>query len=463
MYESIFVNQLSEEVLAPFPAGSILDQRFEVRQVVGQGGAGVVYRAIDREQGGREVALKVLSDAQAFDEHTLERFREELRICRSLRHPNLVEAYDLIEDGTTVAYTMEFVRGSNLAQVMRRDRLSASIALAYIDQLLAALAELHKHGIVHRDVKLENLLVREDGVLKLGDLGLMKSPNLQGLTRTGVLLGTAQYMPPEYIRHSHFDHRGDLYAVGAVLMELLTGVRRLADKRGNEVIEHLLKTKFEVARTTLNGVPRAFIPVIERALDPEPANRYQSAEHMRQALRSAAAENVSGGVKLGSTLALADFAQQHRIRRRSGVLQRGLLVAALSACFVVVLAPGMYRWALGFGAQHTTLIAGRYEGTFWLQELPEATSKLHVEVSSGEATPVAFHGSLPECPGSVLDLATSRLSCAQGRYAVSGLRSDGHTVEGLIVDTVEQRRYPFVLTRIRAESAHAESLSSGPH
>lgn len=259
--------------------------RFQVMDVIGEGAGSVVYRVLDRERGNQIVALKVLTDTEAFDEHTLARFYEELKVLQRLRHPNLIEAYDLIEHGSQVAYTMEFVSGCDLAQILKDKRLTPAEIDALFSQILDGLAELHGHGIIHRDLKLENILLREDGSVKISDLGLMKKQNSKGLTQAGVLLGTAPYMPPEYIRHGKLDERGDLYAVGVMLHELLSGERRMANVQGTQAIQHLLETKFQLPMEEIKWAPKKYISILEKALAVDPKARFQSAAEMRAYIR----------------------------------------------------------------------------------------------------------------------------------------------------------------------------------
>lgn len=258
-----------------------LSERFEVLSVLGDGAAGFVYRVRDRVRGGQEVALKVLANDLAFDEATLDRFIQELKVCQALRHPNLVEAYDLIEIGDTVAYTMEFVDGGSLQGLFAQQKIGHEAIDRIFEQVLDAVQLLHENGVIHRDIKLENVLVRTDGTVKITDLGLMKQMGNKAMTRPGILLGTPQYMPPEYVKQSVYDQRGDIYTLGLMLYELLTGKRWLSHLRGQEVINHLIKTKFEVCRQSLAGVPPKYCKILALALELDPKKRYQSAREMK--------------------------------------------------------------------------------------------------------------------------------------------------------------------------------------
>lgn len=259
-----------------------LTSRFHLIKVLGQGSAGVVYKVRDLERGGQEVALKVLSDTFAFDENTIPRFREELEVCKRVNHPNLVQAYDLIEMGGSLAFTMEFIQGCDLGQLIGRDRFSFREIDQIMYQLLGAVQALHDIKILHRDIKLENIMLREDGTVKLSDLGLIKKLEAKGLTKPGILLGTPQYMPPEYIREGRFQIESDIYACGVVLYELLSGERRLGDKPGGAAIEHLLKTNFEFPRISLPAEGAKYVDILKSSLDQEPNKRFSSAEQMCQ-------------------------------------------------------------------------------------------------------------------------------------------------------------------------------------
>jgi len=260
----------------------LLSTRFEVIKVLGDGAAGVVYHAKDKFRAGREVALKVLTNSKAFDDKTIERFREEMRISREIRHPNLVEAYELLSLDDTIAFSMEYVPGSDLAKLFRKKKFSGEQVDLIYDQLLGALEELHSHAVLHRDIKLENILLREDGTIKLSDLGLMKQYKKE-LTATGVILGTAHYLPPEYVREGKYDVRSEIYVLGTMLFEMVTGRRWLTELSGNKVIEHLIKTNFAFPLESLIDVDKKFRRILERSVCYKPSDRFQNVAEMRRA------------------------------------------------------------------------------------------------------------------------------------------------------------------------------------
>jgi serine/threonine-protein kinase len=255
-------------------------ERFELVRPLGDGAAGSVFLVKDRQNGGAEVALKILVNSGAFDENTYARFLEEMRTSAAVRHPNIVQAYEFLQLTDTIAFTMEWVDGKNLGQLFEERRFDYEEVDYIFDQLLSALGELHDHGIVHRDIKLENILLAYDGTVKLSDLGLMKRINSEGLTRSGVLLGTAQYLPPEYVQQGHYDVRGDIFALGTVLYELLTGERRFSDKFGMEVIEQRIKNNFSIPKIALTNLPRKYYYLLSRSMDRDPTVRFQSVDEM---------------------------------------------------------------------------------------------------------------------------------------------------------------------------------------
>ncbi|NDC37653.1 MAG: serine/threonine protein kinase [Proteobacteria bacterium] len=312
--------------------------RFEVVNVLGDGAAGFVYRVRDKNLDNQEVALKVLANDLAFDGATLERFLAELKVCRELRHPNLVHAFDLIEFGDTVAYTMEYVDGGSLQSIFAKQRIGLEAIDRIYEQVLDAVQILHENNVIHRDIKLENVLVGTNGVVKLSDLGLMKQVGKKGLTRPGILLGTPQYMPPEYVREGKYDRRGDIYTLGLMLYELLSWKRWLSQLQGQEVITHLLKTGFKIDRELWEKVPRKYIPVLSKALEVNPDARYQSALEMKQDMARIKDIAVESSIDLGGALSRCAQQEEHR-----GVSQRNttlMVLLAVSLLLGVVLAVG---------------------------------------------------------------------------------------------------------------------------
>lgn len=258
--------------------------RFDLIRTLGQGAVGAVYLVRDREMDSREVALKILIGEIDLDDNTKERFRQEIDLLMSLNHRNIVKAYDCIETDQYIAYTMEYVDGSDLSTIYDDHNLGSVEIKSIIVQLLSALGALHEKKVWHRDIKLENVMLTPDNEVKLTDLGLVKNPSNVAYTKTGVLLGTAQYMPPEYIKDAKFDGRGDIYAVGVMLFELLAKRRRFPSLPGNKIVEKLIECNFKIPDQEMISLPAKYVAIIKKAVEPDIKKRFQSAEEMIEAL-----------------------------------------------------------------------------------------------------------------------------------------------------------------------------------
>ena len=268
--------------------GTLFANRYEVKEVLGMGGMGVVYRAFDREL--REaVAIKTLRpEALAGDGVALERFKQEIRLARKIAHRNVVRTYDLGEVNGLYYLTMEYVEGTSLKQLIAtRGPLPVPVTLAIGKQLCRGLEVAHEQGVIHRDIKPQNLVVEPSGVLKVMDFGIARLANRTtdpGLTKEGMSIGTPDYMSPEQLSGKELDARSDLYSAGVVLFECLT--RRLPFEAATTyaVIAKQLEGAPPDPRTLNQDVPEALAQVILRAMAKEPVDRYQTAAEMHDAL-----------------------------------------------------------------------------------------------------------------------------------------------------------------------------------
>src|SRR5216110_2917366 len=268
--------------------GTVFANRYEVKEVLGMGGMGVVYRAFDRELQ-EPVAIKTLRpEALAGDGVALERFKQEIRLARKIAHRNVVRTYDLGEVNGLYYLTMEYVEGTSLKQlVATRGPLPVPVTLTIGKQLCRALEVAHEQGIIHRDIKPQNLVVEPSGVLKVMDFGIARLASRTtdpGLTKEGMSIGTPDYMSPEQLSGKELDARSDLYSAGVVLFECLT--RRLpfdAETTFALIAKHLEGAPPD-PRTLNQDVPEALAHVILRAMAKEPVDRYQTAAEMHDAL-----------------------------------------------------------------------------------------------------------------------------------------------------------------------------------
>ena len=277
--------------------GRVFAGRYEIQEELGAGGMGVVYRAFDR-QVGEILALKAIRpDVRQLDPTLLERFKQELRLARRITHRNVVRTFDLGEADGIYYITMELVRGTTVASLINEaGRLAVPAALTIGKQVCRALEVAHEAGIVHRDIKPQNLLVDPTGFLKVTDFGIARlaGPESDGgkaLTVEGVIVGTPQYMAPEQLLGEAVDGRADLYATGAVLFECVTGRRVLESSDAMALVAHHLKAEVSLPNpNVLNPeVPASFSRAIVRALARRPENRWGSASEFLHALEEVSA------------------------------------------------------------------------------------------------------------------------------------------------------------------------------
>ena len=268
--------------------GTVFANRYEVKELLGMGGMGVVYRAFDRELQ-EPVAIKTLRpEALGGDGVALERFKQEIRLARKITHRNVVRTYDLGEIGGTYYLTMEYVEGTPLKQLITaRGPLPVAVTLTIGKQLCRALEVAHEQGVIHRDIKPQNIVVEPNGFLKVMDFGIARlanRPREKGLTQEGMSIGTPDYMSPEQLSGMELDVRSDLYSTAVVLFECATRhVPFEADSVYALIARHLEEQPPD-PRTFNSEIPEALAQVILTAMAKEPADRYQSALAMHDAL-----------------------------------------------------------------------------------------------------------------------------------------------------------------------------------
>jgi len=273
------------EALRP---GATFAGRYEVKEIIGAGGMGVVYRAFDRELQ-EPVAIKTLKpEALAGGPAALERFKQEIRLARRIAHRNVVRTYDLGEQNGMYYLTMEYVEGTSLKQlIVSRGKLPVAVTLTVGKQLCRALEVAHAEGVIHRDIKPQNMVVEPSGFLKVMDFGIARlanPPQGKGLTEAGTSIGTPDYMSPEQLSGAELDPRSDLYAAGVVLFECVTGrVPFEAETTWALVAKHLEEETPDPRRFNAD-VPPPLAAVIVKAMAKNPADRYTTATEMHDAL-----------------------------------------------------------------------------------------------------------------------------------------------------------------------------------
>lgn len=270
--------QLGSKGLVP---GQVFAGRYDVKELLGQGGMGTVFKAIDRQLG-EAVAIKTLrQDFLQRDPAALDRFKSEIRLARRISHRNVVRTHDLGETDGLYFITMEYVEGTSLKDLIRsRGRLPVPVVLSVGKQLARALEVAHEQGIIHRDVKPHNIVVEPDGVLKVMDFGiarLAERPHESGVTQQGAIVGTPEYMAPEQVTGEQVDARVDLYAMGCVLFECLVGRPPLQAETPYQLVAKLLEETPIRVRSVNAEVPEALDVLVADLLAKDPARRPQGA------------------------------------------------------------------------------------------------------------------------------------------------------------------------------------------
>jgi serine/threonine-protein kinase len=294
------------------PVGRFLDGRYRVEATLARGGMATVYRALDTRLD-RVVALKVMHPELAVDDEFVARFIGEARSAAQLAHPAVVAVFDQGEDDGAVFLAMEYIEGRTLRQVLRdRGRLAPDHALDLIEPVLAALGAAHAAGIVHRDVKPENVLVGDDGRVKVADFGLARALSDASTATRGLLLGTVNYISPEQALDEGATPRSDVYSAGVMLYEMLTGVAPHTGATDFVVVRSHIENDVPAPSSVQPGVPRSVDELVRRATARDPMQRFGDAAEFTDAVRSARGPAVPGleprdvaGVTVAEALAVA--------------------------------------------------------------------------------------------------------------------------------------------------------------
>ncbi len=288
-----------ESAPADVLVGRMLDRRYHVRSRIAHGGMATVYLATDTRLD-REVALKVMHADLARDADFVGRFIGEAKSVARLSHPNIVGVYDQGGDGQYLYLAMEYVPGRTLRALMReRGWLPWQEALAVIDPVLAGLAAAHQAGIVHRDVKPENVLITGDGRVKVVDFGLARASAAVGNTRAGMIIGSVAYIAPEQVTGAPSDARSDVYAAGIVLFEMLTGRQPFSGETPLAVAYAHVNSDVPAVSTLVGGIPPGVDQLVRAATSRDPQQRPADASvflRVTRALRGMPepAESVTG-------------------------------------------------------------------------------------------------------------------------------------------------------------------------
>ena len=321
----------------------IIANRYEIIKTIGRGGMADVYLALDTVLN-REVAIKILKSDMSSDPVSLERFNREANATTKLTHPNIVDIYDVGEDDGEHYIVMEYIKGYTLKQLLqRRGAIAPREAVWMIKQLALALMEAHKNGLVHRDVKSQNVLIKDDGTIKLADFGIAILNNSLQLTSKDSVLGSVHYLAPELAKGGSATMKSDIYSLGIVLYELLTGdVPYKGDSAVQVALMHIKNPLPDVKRFNPT-IPQSVVNILLKATAKNPNNRYDNVALMIKDLNTCLNESRVNEKPINTksdSFNIASSSKDEIIKNKNKKVEKGfsvLLIVSISLISVIAL------------------------------------------------------------------------------------------------------------------------------
>ncbi len=264
--------------------GQKISDRYQIIKSIGEGGMANVYLAYDTILD-RNVAVKVLRGDLATDEKFVRRFQREALSASSLSHPNIVEVYDVGEDNNQYYIVMEYIEGKHLKELLKkRGKLTLSEVIDIMLQITDGMSVAHDAYIIHRDIKPQNIMIQENGVVKITDFGIAMAMNATQLTQTNSVMGSVHYLPPEQANGKGSTLQSDIYSMGILMYELLTGKLPYKGDNAVEIALKHLKESLPSIKEDLPDLPQSIENIIIRASSKNPKNRYADAREMHEDL-----------------------------------------------------------------------------------------------------------------------------------------------------------------------------------
>jgi serine/threonine-protein kinase len=263
-----------------------------ILEEIASGGMAVVYRAV-QDPLGRTVAIKALKTSAAAEENVITRFEREAKSLANLQHENIIHVYDYHQERGAMFIVMEYVQGIDLYDLLEKcGRLPYDVAAIIAMQVARALDYVHFRGIVHRDIKPANIMIARTGGVKVMDFGIARDTNFADLTEAGTGIGTPAYMSPEQVLGDKLDARSDIFSLGVVLYQMVTGKKPFVEDEKKSAMHKIRLEKHESARSVNPEIPRELNNIIDKCLEKQPRDRWRSAQHMVMALERFLAKHV---------------------------------------------------------------------------------------------------------------------------------------------------------------------------
>jgi eukaryotic-like serine/threonine-protein kinase len=423
----------------------MLAGRYRLQQRLAVGGMGSVHVALD-ERLGRPVAVKLLREELAVEAAFVERFQREAHAAAGLSHPNIAQVYDYGRDGDQHFIVLELVEGTDLAKLLNeRGRLAPEGAVRVATQVCAALSAAHTAGIVHRDIKPGNVIVSPSGQVKVTDFGIARALGQTPLTHTGTVMGTAQYLPPEQARGEPAGPASDLYSLGVVLFQMLTGSAPFTGDSPVAVALRHLHESIPAPSDSAPGIPPALDDIVIRATAKDPSQRFVDAGQMADALEQALIASTTAPLPQAASTSPAPVLTSHTSQRRlklAWVAGALLLLSAIAVAAVLLTGTEDIAPPAASGDAPASKPATRDR-----QPTPEPTQKRTPNALASNTRPRDRSNPRPDGPALPhivgLDSKTVEESLKARGYDVTKADIDSHAPKESIVATLPRPGQPL--------------------